>query len=122
MSYDISIINENGETMKTNRPHKLTGGRVRANENLEQIEIYDAELNVTYNYAKLYNIIWGHTLMEFDGKIAKDIIPKLEEGIEKLGTETYENYYIATPGNAGAALESLKFLCEQCPDGTIEIS
>ena len=39
----------------------------------------------------------------------------------KLGTEPHQDYWAATMGNAGKALENILFLCEQCPSGKIRI-
>lgn len=39
MSYDVCIIDECGKTMLTDAPHKLRGGNVRCDENLQQIAV-----------------------------------------------------------------------------------
>ena len=123
MSWDIDIVDEDGYTMKCEKEHKMIGGTVRCDENLKQIPVTDATLNITYNYGKLYNLVWEHTIDWFDGKDANDpiVIDKLKLGIEKLGTFPHQDYWACTPGNAGKALENILFLCEQCPSGKIRV-
>ena len=122
MSYDISLVDEMGNVMECEYPHKLTGGTIACDENFNQIPIRDAEINITYNYCKQYVNLWGNgSLYHFEGKRGKDIIVLLQGYVLKLGTDTTDNYWEATAGNAGKALEDLLFLCRQCPEGIIEI-
>jgi len=135
VSYDIDILDENGNVMICNEGHMLSGGTVRVDRNLERIPIQEASINITYNYYQQYKLIWEEgSLNQFDGKRAADIIPQLEEGITKLESfcdETFIkskgismeeiDYWTAAPSNACKALKDLKFLCEECPDGTIAV-
>ena len=122
MSYDISLVDDNGEIMKCDLQHKLTGGKVLVNEDMEQIATVDAELNITYNYGTQYKTLWeSGSLYDFEGMRAKEIIPILKHAISILGTDTADDYWSSTPGNAGKALDNLLFLCEQCPEGVVEI-
>ena len=122
MSYDISLVDENGDVMKCDFNHKLSGGTIRCDENLNQLPIRDAEINITYNYCQQYNNLWeGGSLFDFEGKQGKDLITRLQQYVWQLGTQTDADYWKATPGNAGKALDDLLYLCRKCPDGIISI-
>ena len=108
MSWDISIVDEQDNIMKCDMNHKLGGGTVRCDENLEQITIREAEINITYNYSSQYAKVWE----DYDGlyemfhdKQAKECISYLQKAVELLGTTTDDDYWGSTPGNAGKAAE-----------------
>ncbi len=79
----------------------------------------EADLNITYNYGghfrehldKVEGIKW------LDGKQAKDTVDALKAAVAALGTEGGEDYWAATPGNAGIALARLLSWAEQHPNG-----
>lgn len=81
-----------------------------------------AELNVTYNYSE-YFLEAGlkdglRTLHNMRGKEA---LPLLTAAVKHLGTERDGDYWAATPGNAGAALERLRQWAELHPDGIFAV-
>lgn len=62
---------------------------------------HDADLNVTYNYVQFFDFsVLYH-------RKAADTIPLMEEAVARLGTERSQNYWEATPGNAGYAVSIL---------------
>ena len=134
MSWDVEIQDKQGNIMKCQSPHMLRGGIVQAEvigsefvngqerPKLGQKPITDAELNVTYNYYKQYEPILGDGMKFFQDMSTEDAIPHLEKVVDTLGTKVNPDYWASTPGNAGAAAESLLFLCKECPGGIIKVS
>ena len=76
-----------------------------------------AELNVTYNYSREFRKALGRGFRDLHGKHVKDILPLLKEAVKTLGTEQDSDYWKATPGNAGHALNILAGWCRQAIDG-----
>jgi hypothetical protein len=84
----------------------------------------DAELSITFNYNRCYQeVIESYTSLRdlLNGQRADMVTPILEAAIALLGTERHHNYWLATPGNAGAALAILLDWARQCPNGTFEV-
>ena len=84
----------------------------------------EAELNVTYNYSQhYYTALNGDDgLRWLDGKVAKDVVGDLQTAVASLGMERSEDYWEATPGNAGYALSILHRWALEHPDGVFEVS
>jgi hypothetical protein len=86
----------------------------------------ECHLNVTYNYGKLYADVFpdeGLTngrISWLYGKTGAETIEMLKNGVAILGTKRDDNYWNATAGNAGAALERLLSFAEAHPDGVWE--
>ena len=74
-----------------------------------------AELNVTYNYSKHFSFRFLH------GRTAKEVVILLEYLVDKLGTERAEDYWEATPGNAGYAINILLSWAKQHPEATFVV-
>jgi len=78
-----------------------------------------AEMSVTGNYHG--HIVratgWGDGLRDMHGRTARETILVLERAVAELGTEQTVDYWEATPGNAGAALEVLLSWAREFPDG-----
>ena len=113
MSYDICILTPEGYTRELTQKHHLTGGTNAIGGTPF------ASLNVTYNYSVHYHAIWGTGLRTFNRMKVSDAIPMLKQGVERLGSERDDDYWRATPGNAGAALLDLLTLCSLCEPGDI---
>lgn len=89
-----------------------------------------AHVSITYNYGALYretlpdpdpeqpNIL-GRLLHD---KRAGDVIPLLEEGVRKLGTDVHDDYWKPTPGNAGHMLNVLLGWARLHPDAIFSVS
>jgi len=114
MSYDI-YLNEpdSGDTISFDEAHSMTGGTFALGGTTE------AWLNITYNYGKFYyeQIDSEKGIRSLYGKTGKEAIQILEKAIKVLGTETNDDYWKATPGNAGAALKGLLGFAKTRPDG-----
>ena len=81
-----------------------------------------AEISVTFNYNSIYHLVLGKGLGEIlTGKYAKDTIPALTKVVEKCGTNTYKDYWAATPGNAGSIAALLLDWAKLYPDGVWEV-
>lgn len=110
MSFGINLIGEHGEPVEVEKHAEggtfVLGGTTRAS------------LNVTYNYSRFYSetIDRDESIRWLYGKKASECIPRLKEAIGALGTEQDEDYWAATPGNAGYALSILLKWAEQHPD------
>ena len=113
MSYDVRFRDSDGNTCvsKVNRQDggtQVVGGTT------------DAELNITYNYGKIMyeNIEFG--LRGLYGKNGKEISEILTPVVEKLGTNTSNDYWSATEGNVGYALSILLDWAREFPEGILE--
>ena len=116
MSYDITIMNpKTGEPYEFDEPHQYKGGTYAVGG--ETV----AHFNITYNYAQLYRLA-GFNLRDFEGWQVASAMPMLELYIDKLGTNTWSDYWAPTPGNAGKALANLIAIARPFPDGIITIS
>jgi len=80
-----------------------------------------ADLNVTYNYSRVYRTV-GFEFGDMDGRRAGDLIPQMEGVVQKLGTKRDTDYWAATPGNAGYALNILLGWAELYPNARFEIN
>jgi hypothetical protein len=84
--------------------------------------ISEACLNVTYNYSRCY-APFDFNLRDLDGKPAKDATEKLREIVKALGkNRDNDDYWAATPGNAGHALSILLDWAEQHPEATFVVN
>lgn len=113
MSYDIRLLDPvTRETIQFDSPHHMTGGTYAVGGTTE------AWLNITYNYAKFYYEVLGEKgIRTIYGRTGADSIPLLQEAADKLGDETDDNYWVATPGNAKAPLLQLIAMAKMRPDG-----
>lgn len=123
MSYWVYLRDTDGNTLEI-PPHSEGGTHVLGGTT-------DAELNITYNYSGQFakvnldfhenDPIGRHGKTAVHGKRAGDLIPQLRDAVKTLGTERDENYWNATPGNAGHALSILLGWAELHPDGIFEV-
>lgn len=112
MSYSIELVDAiTKEVIKLDAPHHMKGGTYKAGGTL------DAELNVTYNYAKFYTHFGVKGIRELYGKTGAESIKILKDVIDKLGNDVSDDYWKATEGNAKIALTQLLALAQMRPDG-----
>ena len=86
----------------------------------------EASLNVTYNYGKqFYEAIPYPPGLNFVGwltnKTGAEAAPLLEAAVAKLGVTRDDNYWAATPGNAGHALSILAKWARQHPTAVFRV-
>jgi len=108
MSYWVSLINGNDEIYEV-EPFEEGGTYCMGGST-------EADLNITYNYSKCYAPL-GFSIKDLHDKTAIEMIPKLEELVEKLGTKQDKDYWKPTNGNAGFALSILLKWAKQYPKG-----
>lgn len=82
-----------------------------------------AELNVTYNYGRRFREAFDglHFKDALHNQRAEAVTALLQRGVECLGTETDDDYWASTPGNAGAALALLLAWAKRHPTGVFVI-
>lgn len=114
MSWDVSL-KRHGLPVSVERHEE--GGTYRVGGTTEAV------LNVTYNYSRQYRPLNGdRSLQEWlGGRRASECADDLRSAVAELGTERSDNYWDATPGNAGYALSILLRWAEDNPDATFEV-
>ena len=117
MSYDINILDpKTKEVIILDKPNTFKGGTYAVGNS------YEAWLNITYNYSKFYYDTINNELgiRWIYNKTGKECLPVLEKAVAQLGTKQSDNYWEATPGNAGNALLGLIAFCKMCPNGVFD--
>ena len=107
MNYDIAIIEpSNGQTLKLPHRHQLRGGTFAIGGTDH------AELNVTYNYAKIFQEAFkdpdGIKTLAMRNVLTGLLL--LQNAIANLSGMPDDDYWKATPGNARKALCELAAL------------
>ncbi len=80
-----------------------------------------AELNVTWNYSEQYSR-FGFSLKHLNGLKASEATIRLTAMVAALGTETGDDYWEPTPGNAGKALAILLGWARANPEAVFRVS
>lgn len=113
MSYDIDIVDDEGNIIEFSDKHNIAGGTYMLGGTSA------ASLNITYNYAPHYykHIDAKHGIRALYGMKASQVAAALLPVIQELGIERDEDYWKNTPGNAGHALFNLMTLCLMAPNG-----
>ncbi len=106
MSYDV-VLRKNEEVVKV-KSHQEGGIIAIGGSGF-------ADMSITYNYARVYSLV-DFSVKDLAGKVASATITQLEELVEKLGDDPYDDYWTPTPGNAGHALVVLLGWAQQHPD------
>lgn len=117
MSYDVYVINENGDPLYSETPIEAIGGTYALGGTDE------LWLNITYNYSKIlhevFEIVTGLRagLDVLERMNVKQSIPILQECIALLRTDVDDaDYWKATEGNVRKALEGLLELVTKSPE------
>lgn len=113
MSYSISL-NKEGKTAEVDL-HQEGGNIVLGGSDI-------ADMHITYNYGEFFYMYLDSKkgIRWLYGKNAKDTIKKLQNAVKVLGTDRDEDYWKATRGNAGHALNVLLTWAKQHPEGVWE--
>ena len=89
----------------------------------------ESELNITYNYGVQFCKAWpedfsnrGALQLMLDERSGEETLPLLLKAIKLLGTDRTRDYWAATPGNAGFALDILAKWAKQHPQGVWRVS
>lgn len=113
MSYDIYLNHPvTGEVLHTETMHQMRGGTYAIAGTTE------CWLNVTYNYGQhFYRVMGEKGIRIIYGMTGAESIPVLKAAMAALGDDVDPDYWIATEGNAKAALAGLLALAQMRPDG-----
>jgi hypothetical protein len=111
MSYDIHLVDEQGQQVYLETPHQITGGTYVSGGTPA------AWLNITYNYWEHFQRVFGEKRIRvIYGMRAVDSIPLLEKAAEQLADDVDPNYWKPTEGNAKAAIINLIKLAKLAPE------
>lgn len=128
MGWNIELVSDKGEMLEV--PAFLAGGIVEATydtatDTMTPIPTVRARMSCTFNYSQLFRSVYGVDMplhLVFDGMIADEAIPLLEEGVAALGTFQSDNYWEATPGNAGYILSVMLLWAQAQPNGVFVVT
>lgn len=100
MGYDVSLCDERGPVEV---PSHTEGGTIRVGGS------DTASISITYNYSFFFYHFLDREqgLRWLYGKTGQETIARLEQAVETLGTRRHDDYWTATPGNAGHILSVL---------------
>ena len=117
MGYDIYLNDKNGCVQV---PRHNEGSIQQYGPN--SAGTVDADISITFNYNDIYHKVVGKTLRQIlDAPQARDTIQTLQTVVELCGTKTSDNYWDATPGNAGAIAALLLSWARLHPTATWEV-
>lgn len=112
MSYDINLVDKDGNMLFADNNHKYSGGTYALGGTKE------LWLNVTYNYSQIFRQVLGDKgIRTIYGMKAQDAIPILEQAASRLKNDVTDNYWEVTEGNAKLALLNLIGLAKLAPEG-----
>lgn len=101
-----------GKIIELDGPHQIKGGNYVVGGTTS------AWLNVTYNYAKIFQRGLGENgIRTIFGMTGAESIPVLKHAISQLGDDVSDNYWDSTEGNAKRALCGLLAFAQMRPDG-----
>jgi len=115
MSYDIMLhYNE----IPAEVPMHAEGNVIAFNPETNETGMTSAEINITWNYSKFFyeHLDAERGIRWLYGKTGRETVERLKKAVEVLGTETDEDYWKPTPGNAGHILNVLAGWAELHPD------
>lgn len=116
MSYDVDLLDDDGEVVNIETPHTEGGTHTIGGDSR-------ATLNITYNYSDYYYNLLDEDdgLWAIDGDRAEEWIETFEQAVDELGTEQDGDYWAETPGNAGYALNVLLKWMRENPDARFSV-
>lgn len=120
MSYDIYL--SNAGDVEGFQAGSILEAKVDEDGKLVPVNSTTPHMNITYNYGKFYyesidnelGIRWLY------GKTGADTVQRLYEAVNHLGIDQSDDYWEATPGNAGYALLILLDWARKYPEGIWE--
>jgi hypothetical protein len=113
MSYWVSLIDDKGDFVIVD--NFCEGGTYVVGGTEE------ADLNVTYNYAKYTHQYLKEGLKSLHNKKAKKFIKVFEKAVKQLGTEQDTDYWKATKGNVGYMFNILLKWAKQYPEAIFKV-
>ena len=124
MSFTVYLVDrDKTHVLPAVSPNYTYGTMVAFNpETYEIIQNPRCELNITYNYTHHYKDAFGPQGIDvLHDMPASEAAPLLLQAIQQLGSEPDDNYWSATPGNAGRALRILLTYALDQPDGVFSV-
>lgn len=118
MSYDINIVDRNGDVIYVDEPHRIAGGTYSP----DSTELW---LNITFNYGKIFSrddVFGTGGIKNLIGMTVKDALPVVTKAVSVLKDDYDDDYWAATEGNAKRSLMNLIKILNLAPaDGIIAI-
>ncbi len=114
MSYDIKLTDPvDGSVLHADQPHHIRGGTYAVGGTTE------LWLNVTYNYGQHFHRVMDAVkgIRVIYGMTGEESIRILKQAIQVLGTNTTNDYWEPTEGNARQALCELLAFAQMRPNG-----
>lgn len=120
MSYDIDLVDENGNRYQLDEPHHEGGTQPVCGWS-------ETHINITWNYSWFYYHFLDHEKgirWLYDRK-ASDCLPRLKACLLEFGTPfgsqgVEEDYWKPTPSNCMIPIRMLIEWCEKFPDGVFK--
>jgi hypothetical protein len=81
-----------------------------------------AELNITYNYGPHFHEAIDGGLERLNGITGREALPLLTHAVDMLGAYRSDDYWEASPGNAGYSLSILLEWARQYPEAVFRIN
>jgi len=113
MDYSIGLYY--GEKLAEVEPHAVGSVHVAGGNT-------DAEMLITHNYTKFFHrhLDSEQGLRWLYGKTGRECIDRLTGAVTVLGTESSNDYWDATPGNAGTVLAVLLEWAKRHPEAMFD--
>jgi len=108
MGYEVLYTNEDGDTYSANN-HEQGGSYIQASDPR-------TEMGVTSNYSRVYRKHKFH-LTDLHGLTGQESMWRMRRIVKDLGTETSDNPWEPTNGNAGHVLSILLGWAKENPQG-----
>ena len=119
MGYDVCLVNKEGPVLV---PRHNEGSYRQCGKNGSEGTMA-AEISVTGNYDPIYQQVTGKSLRKMlDGLLAWVTVHSLTKAVTACGTLKDDDYWKATPGNAGAIAALLLDWARLHPNAIWEVS
>lgn len=116
MSYDIYVVDNNGDVVHVDQPHQIAGGTFALGGTTE------LWVNVTYNYSDIIDRVLEGGWKSIHKKRVDETLNDLARAINQLAHDNEPDYWKATEGNARRALLSVLGLGLMHLDGFWRVS
>lgn len=112
MSYDIYIINKDGDTLTFKDKQDIKGAIYQVGGTKE------AYFNITYNYSNVFEKVLGERgIYTLDAKKTADTLDILQKAADSLNDDISDDYWRATQGNVKKAILNLIKMAKLLPNG-----
>ena len=119
MSYDVTIVDKNGEAIYVDEPHGIIGGTYSPT-------LRELWLNITFNYGKIFSrddVFGEGGIKNLIGMTVEKALPIVTKAASVLKEDYDEDYWTPTEGNVKKSLIDLLHLLHLAPlDGIVRVS